>query len=103
MDTILKFDWMLGDRLISEVTIDFPNKEFRVTNHSNHPAEIFYYEKSGSIEALYELLETRCYDRNYQNIKEVLKVLNLVQYDPLEICKITCGRLWYDDFHMVWK
>ena len=59
---------------------------------------------------LSELLEARCWERERADINELLKKLNIIDYDPIEIVKRTFGvsyndSIWFkfEESNITWK
>lgn len=57
-----------------------------------------------------EFLESRCFDVKRPDRDEMLERMGLTVYDPLEIVKVTHGRMWndftwirFEGENLVWK
>lgn len=67
-----------------------------ITRYIVHPTkQIFYADKITRFE-FGEILEDRCWDRNRPDIKKILKLIGLDEYNPYEICKRTHGCMYQD-------
>jgi len=85
-------------QLLSEVFVD--GEDVRVVHYS----DLIFFRPFGvrtevTYEDLMEFYEDRCFSRERENCKTVLKSIGLDYYDPELICRKTHG-LQFDDF--VW-
>ena len=67
-----------------------------ITRYTNHPVkQIFYADKITRFE-FGGILEDRCWDKNRPDIKKLLSLIGLNEYNPYEICKRTHGKMYQD-------
>ena len=91
--------------------VKIQNNEVRIKKFTDHPMKQFFFSfDKMDIAKLSELLETRCWERERTDIKELLHKIGLDEYDPIEIVKRTFGvsyndSIWFkfDDNNITWK
>ena len=67
-----------------------------IDRHILHPVkQIFYADKITRFE-FGGILADRCWDKNRPDIKELLSLIGLDEYNPYEICKRTHGKMYQD-------
>ena len=83
------------------IDADYLNKKIKIQNRTDdllHRA--FGVNESPSWSDYEAFLESRCFPRSRQNLKELLSDMGLDSYDPLQIIEKTQGRT-YDDFQWI--
>ena len=91
----LEFTCYWKDEPISEVHVK--NTSVHIKRFSTHPMKQIFAQSNMDVFRLSEILETRCWQRESQNIDNYLKKLDLNYYDPLSIVRKTHG-VSYNDF-----
>ena len=87
-----------SDTLCSKIYVDEDHKEVRVENFTDKLVfRAFGINEHPTWKDYEEFLEDRCFPRNRHHVEYNLKCLGLTEYNPLEICKRTEGRM-YGDF-----
>ncbi len=67
-----------------------------ITRYTTHPVkQIFYADKLSRYE-FGSILADRCWDKNRPDIKKLLALIGLDEYNPYEICKRTHGKMLQD-------
>lgn len=93
----LRMEFMCEDKLCSVILVNFKDKKVSVINKCNdvlHRA--FGVKVKPTWEDFQYFLESRCFPRGRDNIKEILKELELDSYDPLSLIEKTKGRMAED-------
>lgn len=93
---ILEFEYLNKDIVNAWVRADSETgvveaKEFTDVLHHQ-----FFAKRPHTIEYLNQKLEERCFPRTQDGCKYTLEDMGLTQYNPLDIVRITHGRLWKD-------
>lgn len=92
-------------------TLSIENNYVYIQKFTDNPMKQFFlaFDKIDIVK-LSELLETRCWERERADINELLKKLNISDYDPIEIVKRTFGvsyndSIWFkfEDSNITWK
>lgn len=91
----LKFCVYWKDEIISKVQVH--RTEADITRFILHPMKQLFWSDSMNILQLSQVFEDRCWERNRDDIHEILNNIGLTSYDPLEIVKKTHG-ISYNDF-----
>lgn len=91
--------------------INITNNQVTIEKFTDNPMKQFFlaFDKMDIIK-LSELLETRCWERERLDIKELLKKIGLTEYDPIDIVKRTFGvsyndSIWFKfgENNITWK
>lgn len=95
----LRLYYMLDNQICTIIDVDERSKQVKVYNYK----EDDIYTAFGKIEnptyhEYEEFLESRCFPRNRDNIKLILKDLNIPFYDPILIIEKTKGKMAEDNF-----
>lgn len=96
-DYLIRMEYMCEDELCSSILINFAKKEIAVVNHTNdviHRA--FGVKVKPDWEDFEYFLESRCFPRGRDYMKDILRDLGLDNYDPLAIIEKTKGRMAED-------
>lgn len=92
---MLAFDIMhKNEKLYS---IEFTKQSPIVKRFTDRLAYKQFYTDTPSAQEIIEWFEGRCFPKTRDNKDEILKVLGLKEYDPLDIIRITHGVL-FDDY-----
>ena len=91
----LKFSVYWEDELVAKVNVE--NTTAFITRFILHPVKQIFWADNMNIVQLSDVLESRCWERNRDDIDIILKNLGLKSYDPLEIVKRTHG-VSFNDF-----
>ena len=96
-DYLLRMEYMCEEELCSSILVNFEKKEIVVVNHTNdilHRA--FGVKAKPDWEDFEYFLESRCFPRGRDYMKDILRDLDLDFYDPLAIIEKTKGRMAED-------
>lgn len=97
--TSLRLSYMFRDQLCSVIDVDERNQSIQVINYTRQYLKCAFGKIQKPSYAEYEkFLESRCFPRERDKIKLVLRNMNLPFYDPLMIIEKTEGRMAEDDF-----
>ena len=102
MSNLVEFEWYRGDRLCSYVLINRSTGTVEVRDFTGNVIEQFLGMRPRTIESVYNVFESRCFDRARPDADELLHGIGLTQYDPFGICLVTEGRKWGDDYWIKW-
>jgi len=92
---------MNQDTLETTIYADYATETVRIENHTNDIFHLaFGINKKPTWEEFQWFLEDRCPPRTRQNIKEILRDLDVQYYDPILICEKTEGRCADDNSWM---
>lgn len=97
---LMSLDYFFKDELCTHIVID---NHLRVTviDYTNN----FFHRAFGtptklSANDVFDFLEGRCFPRTRANCKELLAMIDLETYSPLDICRVTHG-IMSDDYFWV--
>ena len=87
-----------GNELCTTIYADFTDKTLISFNHTTDPVLSAFGNNTLPTWFNFEaFLEERCLPRQRDRLREYLEVLGLNDYDPIEIIKITAGRMAEDN------
>jgi len=96
-DYLLRMEFMCEDELCSSILVNFKKKEVAVVNHTNDVIhQAFGVKAKPDWEDFEYFLESRCFPRGRDYMKDILRDLELDFYDPLAIIERTKGRMAED-------
>lgn len=96
-DYLLRMEYMCEDELCSSILVNFKDKEIAVVNHTGDVIhQAFGVKAKPDWEDFEYFLESRCFPRGRDHMKEILRDLELDFYDPLAIIEKTKGRMAED-------
>mgnify|MGYP000002990797 FL=1 len=91
-------DFFDGSALCTRIAADFTDKTIAAENADCPLIKTAFGKKPfPDWDDFNEFLESRCVPRGRAGLREYLEALGLDEYDPLEIIKITHGRMAEDD------
>ncbi len=97
-ENLLKINYYNGNKLSSVIWVDYRTNEVEVTNYTDDLVfRAFGVNETPTFNDFEDFLESRCFPKNRDHCKEVLRELGLDFYDPLDIVFKTNGRLAEDD------
>ena len=93
-----KFLFYDGQTLCSKIAADYTKKTLCIENCvDDFLRTAFGNNLSPTWEDFEQFLEERCIPRSRAGLREYLESIGVERYDPLEIIKITEGRMAEDD------
>lgn len=96
-DYLMRMEYMCGDELCSSILVNFEKKEIAVVNYTNDVIhQAFGVKAKPDWEDFEYFLESRCFPRGRDYMKDILRDLELDFYDPLAIIEKTKGRMAED-------
>ena len=98
MEKTLNFEYLNKDSLLSSVTVDLVNNDVKVINYTDDVMRQFMGVCAPTVNNVMKFLEMRCFPRTRYDCKELLKTIGLQEYNPLDIVRITHGRMVNDFF-----
>lgn len=95
----VEFDVFWREDIVAGVTVNFSNQEVWVKQYTdNKLIKPFVKDDSDlTVTDVLDFLESRCFPKSRANVDEVLNLLGLTYYRPLDIVRKTHGVQW-DDF-----
>ena len=95
MDYDMEFTIMFKDEEVERIKANFSEG---IVEYENIISEYPYrqFSEAPDIVKLYDWLKDRCYPRNRDNIKDLLRNIGLTHYDPKKIVRVTNGVKWED-------
>ena len=83
---------------ICEVKVSRNKKKVELINYEQNPLfRPFGHDEEITYGNVIAFLESRCYQRNYAAIDEILKEVGIKTYDPVKMCVYFEGRSATDD------
>ncbi len=93
-----RYDYMLGDDILTSILVDFLHEQINIFNYSLHPMKrAFGVKKRPSWDDFVSFLEDRCVPRSRDHMKVILRDYKLDSYDPFAIVERTGGRMAEDE------
>lgn len=93
----MKFQIMWKNEVIADIET-YPNtEEVKIKRSSSYP---FFLNNTVNRRRIYEFIKSRCVEENRADIKEILNAMNLDEYNPWKMIRITHGVDW-DDFYWI--
>lgn len=96
-DYLLRMEFMCEDELCTSILVNFKDKQVEAVNYTNdiiHQA--FGVKAKPNWEDFEYFIESRCFPRGRDYLKEILRDLGLDFYDPIAIIEKTKGRMAED-------
>lgn len=96
-DYMMRMDFMCNEECCTQILVDFRRERIEIVNTTDdiiHRA--FGIKAKPTWEDFMEFLESRCFPRTRDQLRVVLKDLELDFYDPLAIVEKTKGRMAED-------
>jgi len=98
----LRLLYYYDQMLCTIIDVDEVNRKVAIKNYTDNLIfRAFGKNEKPSFSDYEEFLESRCFPRERDKMKIMLKGLDLPFYDPLMIIEKTEGRMAEDDFHLV--
>lgn len=95
----LRLLYMYKNRLCTVIDVDEMNERIETIDYvDNIMFKAFGSNKKPAYQDYLEFIESRCFPRDRDKMKLILKDLNLPFYDPIMIIEKTEGRMAEDDF-----
>lgn len=86
-----------GNDLTTKIYIDYKSNFIGIINYTEDNLErAFGVNENPTMNDFKEFMESRCVPKTRANIKDILAHYELNCYDPVEICKITHGKMAED-------
>lgn len=93
-----RYDYMLGDDILTSILVDFMHEQIVTFNYSSHPMKrAFGVKKRPSWGDFVSFLEDRCVPRSRDHMKLILRDYKIDSYDPFAIVERTGGRMAEDE------
>ena len=96
-DYLLRMEFMCEDELCTSILVNFKDKKIEAVNYTGDVIhQAFGVKAKPSWEDFEYFLESRCFPRGRDYLKEILRDLDLDFYDPIAIIEKTKGRMAED-------
>lgn len=93
-----KWLFKASGKVMTEIFVDNKKKTVSVVNHTDIPIlRAFGNTLNPTYHDFEDLLESRCFPRNRDNLQWYLDQLGIDHYDPLLIVLKTKGRMYEDE------
>lgn len=93
-----RYDYMLGDDLLTAILVDFMHEQIVTVNYSSHPMKrAFGVKRCPTWNDFMKFIEDRCVPRSRDHMKVILRDYKLDSYDPFAIVERTGGRMAEDE------
>lgn len=93
---ILEFDYMNKDVIGAHVRANSETGIVEAEEFTNIQHHQFFAKRPHTIEYMNEVFESRCFPRTQDGAELIVEALGLHQYNPLDIVRLTHGRLYKD-------
>lgn len=95
----LRMIYMFRNQVCTVIDIDDRNRKIKIYNYrKDYIYRAFGKEEHPTYEQYEDFLESRCFSRNLDKMKLMLKELSIPFYDPMLIVQRTEGRMAEDEF-----
>lgn len=95
METFV-FDTCFRNERTSHVEMDREHLSVKYERYTDKISYVPYLFDDPTFVQMFEFLESRCMPRGRTCLQEYLKCMNLTEYNPYEIVRITHGVMWED-------
>jgi len=97
----MKFSIMWKNDILADIETTPRSNDVIIKKYNNSEiGKQLFYKGRIDRERIYNFVKSRCFEPNRADIKEILKEMNLEEYNPWEMIKITHGVDW-DDFYWI--
>lgn len=97
VDYTVRMDFMCEEECCTQILVDFKREKVEIRNTTDKiMLRAFGINRDPTWEDFLEFLEERCFPRTRDNLKLILKDLELDFYDPFYIIEKTQGRMGED-------
>ena len=94
---VKKISYYDGDKLCTIIYADFTLKMLEIENHTDNVVKTaFGRNDMPDWNAFMDFLEERCIPESRDGIRDYLNEIGIAEYDPLEIVRVTKGRMAED-------
>ena len=104
MGRILEFKWMRSDTVMSHVWADKTEDGIKVDciDYTDFPLYNFFGKRPKTVESITSKFSQRCFEESRPDKDELLEMMGLKEYSPLDICLVSNGVLCGDNFWIDW-
>lgn len=100
-DYVVKMFYMNKNKISTVIDVDFKNKKVKIQNRTNdNLARAFGVIENPTFLQFEEFIESRCVPKSRSNIKYLLRDMGIDSYDPMQIIKVTNGKLHGDPYYL---
>lgn len=83
--------------------VHFEEDHAVITRYTTHPAKQIFYKDQMPLFEVGEIMESRCWDKNRDNIEKYLFKLGLTEFNSYKICRKTHGVMFQDRIWFKYK
>ena len=95
---VVQYEYFDKETLCSTIVCDFTDKNLRVVNHTDNLLKTaFGIQNKPTWNDFMEFMAERCVPKTRYNLSEILKELNLHNYDAVAIVEKTQGKMAEDE------
>ena len=95
---VVQYEYFDKETLCSTIVCDFTDKNLRVVNHTGNLLKTaFGIQNKPTWNDFMEFMAERCVPKTRDNLSEILKELNLHNYDAVAIVEKTQGKMAEDE------
>lgn len=76
--------------------VHFEHTKAVIKRYTTNPAKQIFYKDELPLFEVGEIMESRCWDKNRDNLEKYLFKLGLTEYNPYKICRKTHGVMFQD-------
>lgn len=103
MGKVVSFDYMYKDTVVAHVDWYIESQTVNCAEYQDNIAYQCFGKMKHNVDNLMIVFESRCFDRNRYDIKEILEYLGLLEYSPYHICLKTHGVSTQDYMWIRWQ
>lgn len=97
----LRLRYCYGRCICTLIDVDFLNQTVKIFNRTDDIlSRAFGVLENPTWDDFQYFLESRCFERDRADIKDILKTMGLDSYDPLQMVEKTQGRTYDDGMHL---
>lgn len=98
MGRILKFEYYFDNTLCTECKVDYGVGSIDIKNYTDNIVFQAFGKRRMSIDEIDEFFRERCFPETRVDVKDLLKMLGLRNFDAEAICRKTHGMVHGDRF-----
>ena len=101
MEKCFRFKTYWKDELTAD--IDVQESDVSAKRYVLHPAKQLFYKDRMTRYELGNIFRSRCYEIERSDMVDILKAMNLDEYDVYQMCRITHGSMQQDNIWFLFE